>query len=292
MAAGKFKPFIQLLRPKQYIKNLLIFAPAFFALRLKDPETLANLVISWFAFSLVASSVYVFNDIRDRESDRKHPKKRFRPLASRAISVPSAMACMFICWACGLVIFYSMAWPAFWFVVLYIVINIAYTLKLKSYAVVDVQIIALGFVIRLFIGGRIAETPLSHWIVIVTFLLALFLALAKRRSDVVISEKNGVPIRKSMKGYNLDFLNGTMVVSSTLALVSYIMYTISPEVIERAGTPYLYCTSFFVLMGFLRYMQRVFVEDAGGSPTEALLKDPLLQLTVLMGLGVFAWLIY
>ncbi len=292
MGVNNLKSYIRLLRPKQYIKNLLILAPAFFAHRLNQQDIFWPLALSWLAFSVIASTIYILNDLKDQESDRKHPKKRQRPIASGKVGTKSAILLMILCCITGLALFWFLAPTALPFVGLYIGINLAYTLKLKSYAVVDVKIIALGFVIRLFIGGNIAQTPLSHWIVIVTFLLALFLGLAKRRCDVVLSVRSGEAIRKSMGGYNLEFLNGAMVVSATLAMISYVMYTISPEVIQRAGTPYLYCTSFFVLLGIMRYMQQVFVEGAGGSPTEALLKDSFLQLTVLSWLAVFAWLIY
>jgi 4-hydroxybenzoate polyprenyltransferase len=174
----------------------------------------------------------------------------------------------------------------------YLVLNFAYTLKLKHIPIVDVFVVALGFAIRLFVGSLATAVELSMWIVLITYLLALFLALAKRRSDVLIYVKSGLRTRKLVDGYNLEVLNAYMVISATVVLVSYIMYTVSPEVIAKAGTKNLYITALFVLFGIMRYLQISLVEKQGGSPTRVVLRDRLIQLALIGWLVSFGILLY
>jgi 4-hydroxybenzoate polyprenyltransferase len=166
----------------------------------------------------------------------------------------------------------------------YFVLNIAYSLKLKHIAILDIFIIATGFVLRLFAGSAVTDISLSMWIILMTFLLAIFLALAKRRDDVLLSLE-GQETRKNIDGYNLEFVNAAMVLMAGVVIVSYIQYTISPEVIERLDTNYLYLTSFFVILGVLRYMQITFVEQDSGSPTKVVIRDSFLKVTI------FLWLV-
>jgi 4-hydroxybenzoate polyprenyltransferase len=169
---------------------------------------------------------------------------------------------------------------------IYFLLNIAYTLKLKHIAILDIFIIASGFVLRLFAGSSVTEIPLSMWIILMTFLLALFLALAKRRDDVLLSLE-GQETRKNIDGYNLEFVNASMVLMAGVVIVSYLMYTISPEVEGRLGTEHLYLTSFFVILGIFRYMQITFVEEDSGSPTKVVIRDKFLKLTILFWLISF-----
>ena len=157
----------------------------------------------------------------------------------------------------------------------YIVLNIGYSFYLKHIAIVDITIISIGFVLRLFIGAIVTETPLSKWIVIMTFLLALFLAFAKRRDDVIHFMNTGKKMRKVIDGYNLQLIDGAMMIMASVVIVSYLLYTTSLEVINRINNEYLYLTSFFVILGVLRYMQISFVENNSGSPTKVLLKISL-----------------
>ena len=175
---------------------------------------------------------------------------------------------------------------------LYIAMNIAYCLKLKQMALLDVLIIAMGFVMRIVAGSQASGIALSPWIVITTFLLALFLALAKRRDDVVIFQTSGIKVRKNVERYDLVFLNLAVAMVGSATIVCYMLYTISPDVVERLGCPHLYATSIFVVAGILRYMQLAFASNKCGSPTRVLLHDCGLQLCVVGWIIVFAIILY
>jgi 4-hydroxybenzoate polyprenyltransferase len=174
----------------------------------------------------------------------------------------------------------------------YVVMNIAYSLALKKMAIVDVCIIAIGFVLRLFIGSVVTGVPLSMWIVVMTFLLALFLALAKRRDDVLIYEETGKQMRAAIKGYNLKFLDSSLVIIAAVTIVAYLQYTISPEITDRLHTHYLYISTIFVIMGLLRYLQITFVEKNSGSPIQLIFSDRFLQIIIVMWLLYFSWVLY
>ncbi len=286
------KGVIKLLRPHQYIKNVFIFLPLFFALKATHADLLLVAFFAFVAFSLTASAVYVFNDYLDIEDDRQHPKKRFRPLASGEVSASRAKILMAGLAAVG---FALMAWidlTAFYVLAFYVGLNLAYTLRLKHVAVLDVSIIALGFVLRLFVGSFVTGVPLSMWIVVMTFLLALFLALAKRRDDVLIYMETGQKMRKVIDGYNLKFLDSAMVMMASVVIVSYTLYTISSDVMNRLHSEYLYLTVLFVILGILRYMQIAFVEEDSGSPTRLILMDRFLFSVVVGWLVTFFWIIY
>jgi 4-hydroxybenzoate polyprenyltransferase len=170
--------------------------------------------------------------------------------------------------------------------------NIAYTLHLKHVAILDITTIATGFVIRLFVGSVTTGVPLSMWIVIMTFLLALFLALAKRRDDVLIYIDTGEKTRKVIDGYNLKFLDASMTIMASVVIVAYTIYATSPEAVERVGSEHLYLTTFFVILGILRYLQITYIEQNSGSPTRIILKDRFIQATLVGWLVTFDLLLY
>lgn len=281
------KNLLSLMRPYQYVKNLFIFAPLFFSFdsSLETIDILKSLY-SFTIFSILASSIYILNDLMDIEEDKKHPKKRLRPLASEKVSKSGAKILFFILSLVALVLSLLLNINLFAVLFIYFILNIAYSLKLKHIAVIDIFTIATGFVLRLFAGSSVIGTPLSMWIIIVTFLLALFLALAKRRDDVLLSLQ-GKETRKNIDGYNLEFVNASMVLMSGVVVVSYILYTVSEEVMNRLHTNYLYLTTFFVILGIIRYMQITFVEEDSGSPTKIVIKDRFLQITIVMWLVSF-----
>lgn len=222
----------------------------------------------------------------DVEEDKKHPTKRFRPLASGTISLNNAKIIITFLVVFTLIITYFFNLELFYVLLFYFLLNIAYSLKLKHITIVDIFIIATGFVLRLFAGSVVIDVPLSMWIIIMTFLLALFLAIAKRRDDVLLSAQ-GKETRKNIDGYNLEFVNASMILMSGVIVVSYILYTVSNGVIQKLGTEYLYLTSFFVILGIMRYMQITFVEANSGNPTKIVLKDRFLQVTILLWLVSF-----
>lgn len=288
------KSILLLLRPHQWLKNLFIFLPLFFDRRLLDWTYLYPTLIAFVAYNFAASAIYCFNDIWDRSADRLHPKKCKRPIASGAISVRGGY---FVMAACLAISFFILSLcerrdALFAIVGFYLVMNIAYCMFLKRIALVDIFIIAVGFVLRIWVGGVATGIHLSHWIVLMTFLLALFLAFAKRRDDVVIYEDTGVKARKNINRYNLPFMNQAISIIASVTIVCYIMYTVSEEVISRIHTPYLYLTSAFVLLGLLRYLQLTVVDVKSGSPTKVLLKDRFVQMCVLLWIVAFFLILY
>jgi len=283
---------IRLMRLHQYIKNLFIFLPLFFALKIMDIPLLIHAFIAFIAFSLVASAIYTFNDYHDIEEDRQHPIKRNRPLASGAITKSQALIIIAILVVGGVGLMTTLSFKAVGILSVYVVMNIAYTFYLKHIAILDIVTIAIGFVLRLFIGSAVTDIPLSMWIVVMTFLLALFMALAKRRDDVLIFLDTGKKMRKTVDGYNLQFLDTSMAIMASVVIVAYTIYTTSPEVIARVHSEYLYLTALFVILGVLRYLQVAFVFKDSGSPTKIVLKDRFMQLTLLGWVISFAWILY
>lgn len=280
------------IRPHQYIKNLFIFLPLFFSARISEPSLLANTFLVFISFCCAASAVYTFNDYCDIEKDRRHPKKKHRPLASGAISKSQAIVIMLLLLTTGLLLVSPLSMETAGVLFIYIVINIAYSLRLKHIAILDVVVIALGFVLRLLAGSVATGTPLSMWIVVMTFLLALFMALAKRRDDVLIYMDTGKKMRSVIDGYSLQFLDCAMSIMAAVVIVAYTIYTTSPEVLARVQSQYLYLTALFVILGILRYLQVTLVLKSSGSPTKIVLKDKFMQMTLLGWVLVFAWILY
>jgi 4-hydroxybenzoate polyprenyltransferase len=292
MDTANFKKYLILLRPHQWIKNVFILLPLFFGAKFMDTPALVKTVVAFSGFCATASAVYIFNDYRDMEADRKHPSNRTRPLASGAIQGKDALFLMSLLAMGGIGVFFLLFSSALRYLCLYIVLNVLYTLKLKHIPILDVVLISFGFVIRIFIGSTVSDVPLSMWLVIMTFLLALFLAFAKRRNDILIYLETGEKMRKTVDGYNVEFLNSSMVIMAAVVIVAYILYTVSPEVQNKMHSDKLYLTSFFVVLGILRYMQLTIVENNSGSPTRVLLQDRFLQLVLLGWFAVFSSILY
>ena len=281
----RIQNLFSLLRPHQWVKNFFIAAPMFFAFMITLHNVL--LVVAGIAiFSLCASAVYVFNDIYDVAEDRQHPDKRKRPIASGQISINFAWLLALLLFSVSITMAYFFNKNFFIILIVYVAINILYTVVLKHIAIVDITIIAIGFVLRLFAGASIINVQTSMWIVLVTFWLALFLALAKRR-DEYLHYINGKKVRKNIDGYNLEMINAGMVLLATITVVAYIMYSVTPAVMERMGSDKLYLTSIFVVVGILRYMQLTFVYEKSGNPTDVLLTDRFLQMVIALWLLSF-----
>jgi len=289
----KFSDVVKLMRPHQYIKNFFIFLPLFFAMKITDPGLLSNAFIAFIAFSLTASAIYALNDYKDIEADRQHPKKKNRPMVSGAISKPQATIIMSILFLSGFALMSLLSLKAVAILLTYVTMNIAYSFSLKHIPIVDVNIIAIGFVLRLFIGSTATDIHLSKWIIIMTFLLALFMALAKRRDDVLIFLETGKKVRQVINGYNLQFLNTTMAIMASVVIVAYTIYTTSPEVEANFHCDYVYLTAFFVILGVMRYLKISFVnKDKSGSPTKIVATDRFMQLILLGWIISFFWILY
>lgn len=284
--------YIKLLRPKDWAKNLFLFIPIFFSGDLFQWNLYPSLLLGFAAFCCVASCIYIINDYRDIEDDRKHPEKSKRPLASGAVSKPAALAIAALLLVGGFAIAFFIRDKFLFVLSIYFLLNLGYSLGLKNIPILDIIIVAIGFVLRIKGGAVIAVIGLSEWLNIMVFLLALFMAIGKRRDDVLLKLSSGTDMRKSIKGYNLEFLNAVLALVCAVIVVAYFMYTMSTEVIVRMGTYRLYYTCLFVLAGILRYLQIIFVQATSGSPTKILYKDRFIQVSILLWVASFYLIIY
>jgi 4-hydroxybenzoate polyprenyltransferase len=289
---SSMKAIIRLIRVRHWVKNLFLFIPSFFAGHLFKSEELLMVGIGVFAFSLVASGVYVINDYRDRFVDRLHPTKKLRPIASGEVGAVTAWILIALLVSSGLIIAASLEMTFFYILLGYFVMNLGYSFGLKHIPILDLFIVSLGFLLRVYSGGVIADLPITHWLSLMILLLALFLIIAKRRDDILINAKNGNVIRKSTESYNLDFINSCITLLSAVVIVAYIMYTVSPEVTERFNSDYLFITTIFVIAGIMRYLQIIFVENKSGSPTKIFLKDKFILITIACWILCFYFIIY
>ncbi|MCI6337188.1 MAG: decaprenyl-phosphate phosphoribosyltransferase [Prevotella sp.] len=284
---------LKILRPHQWVKNTFIFIPLFFGGSLFDMADWTSSLVAFVAFSFAASAIYSINDIVDVEADKKHPKKCKRPIAAGLVSKRQASLLAIILAIAALALpFLLNNWMLSVVIALYLAMNLCYCIRLKHYAIIDVCLVALGFVMRIVAGGVATDIVLSRWIVMMTFLLTLFLSFAKRRDDVLIMNETGMAPRKNTSRYNLTFMNQAITITGGVMLVCYIMYTVSPEVIERFNSPNLYMTSFFVILGLLRYIQLTVVDERSGEPTRLVLSDRLIQLIIAGWIISFAIIIY
>ena len=284
---------LKILRLHQWVKNTFIFIPLFFGGSLFDMADWTSSLVAFVAFSFAASAIYSINDIVDVEADKKHPKKCKRPIAAGLVSKRQASLLAIILAIAALALpFLLNNWMLSVVIAVYLAMNLCYCIRLKHYAIIDVCIVALGFVMRIVAGGVATDIVLSRWIVMMTFLLTLFLSFAKRRDDVLIMNETGMAPRKNTSRYNLTFINQAITITGGVMLVCYIMYTVSPEVIERFNSPNLYMTSFFVILGLLRYIQLTVVDERSGEPTRLVLSDRLIQLIIAGWIISFAIIIY
>ena len=287
------KHYITLLRPKHWAKNLFLFVPSFFAGKFFDLASIELLIGGFFAFSCLASSIYIINDYRDIEDDRKHPEKYKRPLASGAVkkSYAIVISCLLTIAGIALAYFADNSCKFLFIALIYYILNISYSFGLKNIAIIDILILATGFVLRVKGGAILAGVSTTSWFIIMTFLLALFLAIAKRRDDVLLNVATGTEMRKSMKGYSLEFLNSLLGLFCAILIVSYINYTVSPGSYIKFGHR-LYYTALFVIAGIMRYLQITFIYNKAGSPTEVLYKDRFIQVTLVLWAASFFVILY
>jgi len=289
--------YIKLLRVEQWVKNLFVFLPLFFSGNITNADLVLKSLAAFVVFSLAASFIYILNDYSDVESDRRHPEKCNRPIASGAISKSTAIAIMFMVLAAALLLLavsqfcLGISVGKFSSVILfYVLLNVAYTFHLKHVAIIDVSIIATGFVLRVLAGGYISGIPISQWAILLTFVLALVLAFGKRRGELINAQISG-RTRKALDGYNVQFADIALSISVTLAIISYLMFTVQPEVQDRFGSRIFY-TFIFVVFAFMRYLQQTLVHNKTESPTKIIYKDRYIQVTLAMWFATFLLLIY
>lgn len=282
---------LRLARPRQWVKNAFVVAPLFFSPWAVTSHNVAAAMIAVVVFCLLSSAVYVVNDYFDREADRLHPEKKFRPLASGEVTpgqgIVLAVLLLTLAATLSLILLpYSFGL----FAASYFVLNLLYSMRLKQVAIVDVLIVAAGFVLRIDAGAMVIGVVPSVWISLATGLLALFIALAKRRDDLVKTMSS--THRASLSGYNLRFVDACLAVTLGALLVCYLMYTTDSETIRRFGTDQLWLTAIFVIAGVMRYLQITLVEERSGSPTDIVVTDRFLIVTVVGWAAAFGFLIY
>lgn len=280
------------LRPYQWTKNLIIFAALMFGERLLDLRSLAYSAAAFAIFCALSGVVYLINDVADREADRRHPVKMHRPIASGALPVPVALSAALVL-AGGALASAFLLRPLFGVLaVSYVALLALYSGPLKHIVIIDVLTIAIGFVLRAAAGAVAIDVPISHWLYVLTILLALFLALSKRRHELVLLADRATGHRRILEEYSPYLLDQMISVVSASTLVAYAFYTVSPETVEKFGTDRLGLTLPFPLYGIFRYLYLVHRREGGGSPAEMLLTDRPLLLCVALWAVAVALIIY
>lgn len=276
---------IKLIRTKQWIKNFFVFAPLLFSKHVFEYEFAIPSLIAFVIFCLASSSVYILNDILDVESDRAHPKKKYRPIASGEISIKQAavILCLLL-----IVVFASFGIVRTGFailVIVYILTNLLYSLKLKSIVLLDVFFISFGFMLRVLGGAAAIGVTVSSWMVLTTIFISLFLALSKRRAELsqVVNQDNIERQRKVLKDYSVEFADQLNTIAAAGTIISYALYTVSERTVLIFGTEKLIYTTPFVIYGIFRYMFLMHKKNLGESPSSIVTKDiPII-------INVFCW---
>jgi 4-hydroxybenzoate polyprenyltransferase len=288
---------LEALRPKQWTKNLLLFVGVIFSQHLSDMALLQRAMAGFVAFSLLSGSVYVLNDLMDVEADRQHPKKCKRPIASGRLPVPLAWGMLPVILAAVAAISWWLG-PAFMTVAgIYLASNLAYSFWLKHKVIIDVFLIANGFMLRAIAGVEIIrqiqpDTLLSPWLLVCTFFGALFLGVSKRRRELVNAGTNASEQRAVLRRYTPELLDVMLTVSASTTLMSYALYTMWPSTVEKFGTDRLLYTVPFVAFGVFRYLYLVRVSETSEDPSAVLLTDRPIQATVALFLAAIVWVLY
>jgi len=291
-APAAVRDLVQLLRPYQWHKNAVVFAAVIFAKRLFVVHDVAVCAAAFLTFCLVASGAYVMNDLHDCERDRQHPEKCRRPLPAGRVSRATAVGLSVGLVVVGLIGAGVLGAGFAGLVAVYFALQVAYTFHLKDAVILDVMSIAAGFVIRAIAGGVVIDVPVSSWLIICTFLGALFLSFGKRRHELVLLEGDATEHRSILREYSPYFLDQMIAVVTASTVVAYAIYTASPEVTRKLGTDKLYLTIPFVLFGIFRYLYLVHQRDEGGNPAQLLLTDPPLRVNLLLWILTATLLIY
>ena len=275
------------LRPSQWTKNLLVFAGLLFAKKLFEPPAVIAAVSGFVVFCALSGVVYLVNDVMDRESDRRHPLKSRRPIAAGIVSPSTALATAVAIAAAALAVAFLLGWRFGAIATLYVALQTLYSGPLKHIVIIDVLTIAIGFVLRAIAGAVVIDVVISHWLFVCTILLALFIALAKRRHELVLLADGATSHRPILGEYSAYLLDQMIAVVTASTLIAYIFYTISPETEQKFGTSWLGLTIPFPLYGIFRYLYLVHQREGGGSPADLLLNDrPLLACVTLWVVAV------
>jgi 4-hydroxybenzoate polyprenyltransferase len=281
------------MRPRQWVKNVFIFAPMIFSLHMFQPGYIWRSILAFLLFSLVTGTIYVINDILDRKQDRLHPTKKDRPIASGRLGIRAALWLTAVL-SCGALLTIARFNRDFFLITLfYAGLNVLYSIYLKRVVIIDIMVIAVGFVLRVMIGGAVNHIVLYPWILISTFLLAIFLALIKRRQELL--KLQGVPgekpARATLQNYNLGLLDQMISIATATTLISYIMYTLSPDVQQKFHSGKLFYTVPFVIFGIYRYLFLAYAKGEGESPSDVIYSDLPFTLNIVIWVCVFILLV-
>lgn len=294
-----FGHVLKAMRPRQWIKNFMVFPALVFSGHLTDARDLTAVTFGFAIFCLLSGSVYLFNDIKDYEKDRLHPNKRFRPIASGDLSISDARRAMAAIAAVALtgtlalnIVSRKVGLDFFLIAAAYLVLQIAYTLKLKHVVILDVGCIAAGFVLRVLAGAAIVNVPVGMWIVICTTLLALFLGFGKRRHEIVLLSEGAGEHRRILEEYSPYYLDQMIAVVTASTVVAYSLYTMDPITVQKLGTDNLPLTIPFVIYGIFRYLYLVHQKEEGGSPSKVLISDKPLLFNIMLWFGTVVTLLY
>ena len=283
---------IRLLRPKHWVKSLFVFAGLFFGHAWGDPDLVLRVVAAAIGFSLVSSAVYVLNDIADRKVDRRHPLKCNRPLAKGTVRLPTAVVLGLVVASLGAMAGYYASPLVAIMLALYAALNVTYSLGLKRVVILDVFIIAGGFMLRLLAGTSGVDIPPSQWLLLCGLMLTLFLGFVKRRAELGVDEDGDkASQRKVLRYYSPALLDGLITVTAACIIMSYSLYTLSPETMATHRTPWLIVTVPFVIFGVFRYLFLLHYHQQGEDAASEAVRDPQLVLTVLLWMGTTLWLL-
>jgi 4-hydroxybenzoate polyprenyltransferase len=283
---------VKSMRPAQWTKNLFVFAALIFSQQFFSAPLLLKTAGAFLSFCVVSGAFYIFNDLRDREEDRAHPKKSQRPIARGEISPAQALALFGGLAAAGLALAFFLGRGFFLAVVIYFVLQVAYSLKLKQVVILDIFVIAAGFVIRVVAGGLVIAVPISSWLLICATLLALLLSMGKRRHELVLLENRAAEHRPILREYSAYLLDQMIAVVTASTLIAYCLYTISAETVEKFGTSRLIWTTPFVLYGIFRYLYLVHLKGKGGSPEEIIIHDRPMLLNMVLWIAAVILVLY
>ena len=291
-ARGKLAAIVTLVRPHQWLKNGVVLAPLVFAHRLLDPHAVGLALLAVVACCAVSSAGYVLNDLLDVELDRLHPTKRARPLAAGALTPAEGAAVLGVAAVFGLGVSLALGEDVLYLNASYLALQYAYSRVLKRVVILDVIVVAVGFIMRAYVGGRAIDVAVSPWLVLITFLLALFLALNRRRQELVSLGDSAAAHRGVLADYTPALLDQMIAPITAATLVAYMIYSVSPEVTERLGTHWVHLTVPFVVFGMFRYLYLVHRRQAGEDPARILLGDGPLLASVLMWIAANLMLLY
>jgi 4-hydroxybenzoate polyprenyltransferase len=274
-----FKAILRLLRIKQWTKNIFVFAALVFSKQLLNPPSVLLSLRAFFAFCFTASFIYVMNDIADRERDRLHPKKRHRPIASGELSLRSAFVIAAILLGLISLFIYGLDWRFVMCIIAYLLMNLAYSFYLKDVVLIDVFVIAIGFMLRVIGGALVLNVARSSWLILTTMFLSLFLGIAKRRGELIAlgasaaSGATGYHTRKVLAEYSVEFTEQMTTICAAGFVFSYALYTVSDRTVNMFGTENLIFTTPFVLYGVFRYLYLLHKKMLGENPTDVVLSD-------------------